>query len=58
MEKLNLFHSMEVLFPEYFYTTESISMLWNWTKLWKLDFQPFPTIFSTYFNVMEDIFPV
>ena len=34
--------SISKVFPEYFHTTENISTLWNWTKLWKLDF---PTIF-------------
>ena len=49
MENLDRFHSVEVLFPEYsrvflelyFHTTENISILWNWTKLWKLDFPTF-----------------
>ena len=26
------------LFLEYFHTTENISNLWNWPKVWKLDF--------------------
>ena len=29
------------VFLEYFHTTENISVLWNWTKLWKLDFSNF-----------------
>ena len=41
LKKLNLFHSMEILFPEYFTTTENMCMVWNWTKLWKLDFPTF-----------------
>ena len=43
-KKLKLFHSVEVLFLEYFHTAENTSILWHWTNLWKLDF---PTFFST-----------
>ena len=57
MEKLvDLFHSMKVLFSEYFQnilgyflTTENISILWNWTKLWKLDF---PTFFCNIHKIL------
>ena len=41
---------MEVIFPEYFHITVNISILWNWTKLLKLDF---PTFF---YNICK-IFP-
>ena len=34
-------------------------MLWNWPKLWKLDFPTFSTIFPKYFRTMDcPIFPV
>ena len=51
LEKLDLFHSMEVLFLEYFHTTNSISILWNWRgKKGNWIFQPFSTIFLQYFQ--------
>ena len=37
-------HNMEVLFSEYFHTTENTSRLWNWTWI----FQPFSTTFPCY----------
>ena len=37
------------IFLEYFHTTENISILWNWTKLWKLDI---PTFF---YNIPKNI---
>ena len=30
------------VFLKYLHTMENISIVWNWTKLWKLDF---PTLF-------------
>ena len=52
LEKLDLFHSMEVLFLEYFHTTNSISILWNWRgKKRKLDF-------PTFFYNISTIFPI
>ena len=56
VKKLDVFHTMEYLFPEYlvfleyFHTTEYISIQWNWTKLWKLDF-------PTFFYNISKIFP-
>ena len=35
------FQNISRVFLEYFYSTDNISMLWNWTKLWKLDFPTF-----------------
>ena len=35
------FQSIPRVFLEHFHTTENISILWNWTKLWKLDFATF-----------------
>ena len=53
-ERLDFLHVMEVLFPEYFgvfleyfHTMENISILWKWTKLWKLNF---PTFVLQYFH--------
>ena len=34
--------------PEYLHTTESIFILWNWTKLWKLDS---PTFFYNIYKI-------
>ena len=48
------FYSQNIfrVFPEYFHTTENISILWNWAKLWKMDFPTFfyniSKIFSYY----------
>ena len=58
LEKLD--QSMEVLFPEYFHSTDNISILWNWTKLWKLNF---PTFFYNIFKIVPyigrgPVFPV
>ena len=36
------------VFPAYFHTTDNISILWNWTKLWKLDF---PTFFYNIYKL-------
>ena len=55
-KKLDLFHSMEFLFPEnisrvfleYFHTTGNISIPWNWTKLWKWNF---PIFFYNLFKI-------
>ena len=62
LEKLNLFHSVEVLFSEYFHTTDNISIpqttspyhgiglnYGNWI------FQPFSAIFPKYFHTMEEV---
>ena len=55
--KLNLFDSVEILFPEYFqsileyfHTTDNISILWNWTKLWKIGIS---NLFLQYFQNMS-----
>ena len=50
--KMDLFHNMEVLFPEYFL---NISILWNWTKLWKSDFPTFFYNISKKFHTMEEV---
>ena len=50
LEKLDSLHSIEVLFPVYIsevllehfqYHGKNIPILWNWAKLWKLDFPSF-----------------
>ena len=69
LEKLDFFHcrygsyisqNISRVFLEYFHTTENISMLWDWTKLWKLDFPAFfchiYRIFTYY--IRGPIFPV
>ena len=54
------FQDISRVFLECFQTPENIFMLWNWTKLWKLDFASFfyniPKIFSYYGR--GPIFPV
>ena len=44
------FQNISRVFLEYFHTTENISIPWNWTKLWKLDF-------PTFFYNISKIFP-
>ena len=45
--------SISRIFPyhgKYFHTTDNISILWHWTKLWKLDF-------PTFFYNISKVFP-
>ena len=47
--------SISRIFPEYFHTTDNISILRNWTKLWKLDFQTFFYHIRKYFHTIADV---
>ena len=54
LKKLDPFHSMEVLFPEYleyFHTTKNH---FHTSKIWKLDFPTFFfTIFTIFYNILQ-----
>ena len=51
LEEPDLSHSMEVLFPEYFHTTEPYYGIVQ--KLWKLDFPTFFYNILKYFPTMD-----
>ena len=43
------------VFLEHFHTTENLSTLWNWTKLWKLDCPTFFFNISKYFHMIGEV---
>ena len=50
------FQNISRVFQEYVHNTENTSILWNWTKLWKLDFfNLFFTIFPKYLHTVEEV---